>query len=103
MARPFRHVSWRVRSVTLDRQLTASSTVIPLPSPSEFGPSASVRAGDERTSHIVSSARPRGRDVALEAEDLHNLRVVFFSLKLDFPVAVSELVMFPPSAKDPQD
>ena len=26
-----------------------------------------------------------------------------FSLKLDFPVAVSELVMFPPSAKDPQD
>ena len=27
----------------------------------------------------------------------------FFSLKLDFPVAVSELVMFPPSAKDPQD
>ena len=27
----------------------------------------------------------------------------FFSLKLDFPVAVSELVMFLPSAKDPQD
>ena len=27
----------------------------------------------------------------------------FFSLKLDFPVAVQELVMFPPSAKDPQD
>src|SRR6056297_3835503 len=26
-----------------------------------------------------------------------------FSLKLDFPVAVSALVMFPPSAKDPQD
>jgi hypothetical protein len=26
----------------------------------------------------------------------------FFILKLDFPVAVSELVMFPPSAKDPQ-
>ena len=26
----------------------------------------------------------------------------FFSLKLDFPVAVSELVMFPPNSKDPQ-
>ncbi|WP_299155139.1 hypothetical protein [uncultured Tateyamaria sp.] len=26
-----------------------------------------------------------------------------FSLKLDFPVAVDELVMFPPSAKDPQE
>ena len=26
----------------------------------------------------------------------------FFSLKLDCPVAGSELVMFPPSAKDPQ-
>ena len=25
----------------------------------------------------------------------------FFSLKLDFPVAVQELVMFPPSAKEP--
>ncbi|EAQ02672.1 hypothetical protein OB2597_18187 [Pseudooceanicola batsensis HTCC2597] len=27
----------------------------------------------------------------------------FFSLKLDFPVAVQELVMFPPSSKEPQD
>ncbi|MEO1975117.1 MAG: hypothetical protein ABGX15_03115 [Paracoccaceae bacterium] len=27
----------------------------------------------------------------------------FFSLKLDFAVAVGELVMFPPSSKDPQD
>lgn len=27
----------------------------------------------------------------------------FFSLKLDFPVAVSELVMFPPSSKEPQE
>ena len=27
----------------------------------------------------------------------------FFSLKLDFPVAVLELVMFPPSAKEPQE
>jgi len=27
----------------------------------------------------------------------------FFNLKLDFPVAVSELVMFPPSAKEPQE
>jgi len=26
----------------------------------------------------------------------------FFSLKLDFPVAVSELVMFPHSSKEPQ-
>ncbi|PWL33257.1 MAG: hypothetical protein DCO97_20580 [Marivita sp. XM-24bin2] len=33
--------------------------------------------GMVRTSHIVSSARPRGRDVAHEAEDLHNPRVVF--------------------------
>ncbi|OWU70483.1 hypothetical protein ATO1_23940 [Phaeobacter sp. 22II1-1F12B] len=30
-----------------------------------------------RTSHIVSSAKPRGRDIAHEAEDLYNLRVVF--------------------------
>ena len=28
---------------------------------------------------------------------------VFFQLKLDFPVAVQELVMFPPSSKEPQD
>lgn len=27
----------------------------------------------------------------------------FFSLKLDFPVAVSELVAFPPSAKEGED
>ena len=27
----------------------------------------------------------------------------FFSIKLDFPVGVSELVMFPPSSKDPKD
>ena len=27
----------------------------------------------------------------------------FFSLKLDFPVGVHELVMFPPSAKEPQE
>ena len=27
----------------------------------------------------------------------------FFSLKLDFPVAVQELVMFPPSSKEPQE
>ena len=27
----------------------------------------------------------------------------FFSLKLDFPVAVQELVMFPPSAKEHQE
>src|SRR6056297_671891 len=46
LARPFRHVSWCVRSVTLDRQLTASSTVIPLPGPSECSPSASVWVGD---------------------------------------------------------
>jgi len=60
IARAFRHVSWRVRSVTLDRQLTASSTVIPLPSPSEFGPSASVRLGMVRTSRTSSAAQGRG-------------------------------------------
>jgi len=27
----------------------------------------------------------------------------FFSLKLDFPVAVRELVMFPPGSKEPQE
>jgi hypothetical protein len=27
----------------------------------------------------------------------------FFSLKLDFPVGVQELVMFPPSSKEPQE
>lgn len=27
----------------------------------------------------------------------------FFSLKLDFPVAVSELVMFPPNSKSPEE
>ena len=27
----------------------------------------------------------------------------FFSLKLDFPVSVSELVMFPPSSREPQE
>jgi len=27
----------------------------------------------------------------------------FFSLKLDFPVSVQELVMFPPSSKEPQE
>ena len=27
----------------------------------------------------------------------------FFSLKLDFPVTVEELGMFPPSSKEPQD
>ena len=27
----------------------------------------------------------------------------FFSLKLDFPVAVQELVMFPPSSKEPHE
>lgn len=27
----------------------------------------------------------------------------FFSLKLDFPVAVSELVMFSPSSREPQE
>jgi hypothetical protein len=77
LARPFRHVSWRVRSVTLDRQLTASSTVIPLPSPSEFGPSASVRAAGwcaPRTSSAAQDAR--GRDVAHEAEALLDPRVV---------------------------
>ena len=59
LARPFRHVSWRVRSVTLDQHLAAASTVIPLPSPSEFGPSTSVRLGwcAPRTS---SAAQDRG-------------------------------------------
>lgn len=28
---------------------------------------------------------------------------VFYSLKLDFPVAVAELVMFPPNSKTPQE
>ncbi len=27
----------------------------------------------------------------------------FFGLKLDFPVGVQELVMFPPSSKEPQE
>jgi len=28
---------------------------------------------------------------------------IFYSLKLDFPVGVSELVMFPPNSDKPQD
>ena len=27
----------------------------------------------------------------------------FYQLKLDFPVAVSELVMFPPNSREPQE
>ena len=61
LARPFRHVSWRVRSVRLDRQLTAPSTVIPLPSPAEFGPSASVRAGDG--AHLAHRQQRKTRGV----------------------------------------
>ena len=37
----------------------------------------------------------------------HNTRTgggaVFFSLKLDFPVAVQELVMFPPGSEEPRE
>ncbi|PVA05675.1 hypothetical protein DC363_14475 [Thalassorhabdomicrobium marinisediminis] len=54
------------------------------PAPSSLYPARQSSAhphryglGMVRTSHIVSSARPRGRDVAHEAEDLHNPRVVF--------------------------
>ena len=71
LARPFRHVSWRVRLVMRDRQSAAASTVIPLPGPTVFGPSASasVRARDGAPlTHVVSSARPRGGNVAHEAE-----------------------------------
>ncbi|MEP3038318.1 MAG: hypothetical protein ABJO97_06495, partial [Roseibium sp.] len=77
-ARPFRHVSWRVRSVTRDRQSAAAGTVIPLPSPSECGPSASVRVGDGATSHTSSASQDtKARNVALEAKDLRVPRVVF--------------------------
>ncbi|PVA08513.1 hypothetical protein DC366_18880 [Pelagivirga sediminicola] len=37
--------------------------------------------GMVRTSHIVSSARPRGRDVAHEAEALHVPRGVFRNIE----------------------
>ena len=50
-----------MRSVTLDLHLTASSTVIPLPSPSEFGPSASVRAGDG--AHLAHRQQRKTRGV----------------------------------------
>ena len=54
------------------------------PAPSSLYPARQSSAhphryglGMVRTSHIVSSARPRGDDVSLEAEDLHVPRGVF--------------------------
>ncbi|MFG6554593.1 hypothetical protein [Sulfitobacter sp. 1A16808] len=78
MARPFRHVSWRVRSVRVigSPRRTARSSLYPVRLSAAYPHRCGL--GMVRTSRTSSAAQDtRDREVALEAEDQHDPEVVF--------------------------